>query len=117
MGGSSRRQREAAAGGRQLSFPLSSGLQQPKATAPRLVSRTPEEEVELSQSGKPALPADVSELLIPPYSRLPRKQKAEIAAQLMLIAERQWWASAKIYLDYCYEKKFEEEDGQAQPSS
>ena len=72
---------------------------------------------ELSQSGKPALPADVSELLIPPYSRLPRKQKAEIAAQLMLIAERQWWASAKIYLDYCYEKKFEGEDGQAQPSS
>ena len=79
-----------------------------------------EEEVELSQSGKPALPADVSELLIPPYSRLPRKQKAEIAAQLMLIAERQWWASAKIYLDYCYEitqKTFAEEDGQAQPSS
>ena len=75
--------------------------------------------MELSQSGKPALPADVSELLIPPYSRLPRKQKAEIAAQFMLIAERQWWASAKIYLylDYCYEKKFEEEDGQAQPSS
>ena len=72
---------------------------------------------ELSQSGKPALPADVSELLIPPYSRLPRKQKAEIAAQLMLIAERQWWASAKIYLDYCYEKTFEEKDGQAQPSS
>ena len=33
--------------------------------------------MELSQSGKPALPADVSELLIPPYSRLPGPPEAE----------------------------------------
>ena len=36
-----------------------------------------------------------------------------------IIALDATWASAKIYLylDYCDEKKFAEEDGQAQPSS